>query len=119
MTVTDSHNLGDVLTMDTMSANREYVFGRAHNIVDGKKNFGTGKGRYINGSKRGKTKANAYIGMWDDHRQGFAVRVKAKPSGCRSKIGVKSGKEFIISYGSGYWARMRREKERREETRKR
>jgi hypothetical protein len=74
-------------------------------------------GRFINGSKPGLIKANVILGQFDYNKQAFPIRTKNKPKKCKDPIAVKKGEEFILTYGAGYWNRMRTMKRTFEEDR--
>jgi hypothetical protein len=67
--------------------------------------------RYINGTKNGE-KPNVYFGNLDI---GFEVPIKvitraeATKRGISKKktVGLRKGEELLISYGRGYWKRVK------------
>eukprot|EP01127_Copromyxa_protea_P015623 TRINITY_DN451_c0_g1_i14.p1 TRINITY_DN451_c0_g1~~TRINITY_DN451_c0_g1_i14.p1 ORF type:complete len:190 (-),score=14.16 TRINITY_DN451_c0_g1_i14:1795-2364(-) len=89
-----------------------YVLYRGGFFIDGRVKFGSrGKGRYINGTLKGQ-RPNVYFGSLDI---GFEVPIKvitrseATKRGISKKrtIGLRKGEELVISYGTGYWKRVK------------
>jgi hypothetical protein len=83
------------------------IDGRFHFADD--KNDGLGLGRFINASKRGENKANLKWGAWNENKQAFAIRTMYKGRQIAKKA-VRKGQEFFISYGSGYWRWVEKQK---------
>jgi hypothetical protein len=90
---------------DQIPKDRSYVVCKNGVYINGKFNFGSTKGRYMNNPPKG-TKANCTFG---NTTIGHFIQVKTvkKPSGTVNPIAVKKGQEFFIKYGSGYWRRSK------------
>ena len=109
---------GEVITMYTgkvyssrgdVPPKSNYVLFRGGFWIDGRTSFGTGLGRYINGTRGGR-KPNVYFGYT---KLGLEVPIKvltksmAKKKGIstQGEFGLLKNQEIFISYGCGYWKR--------------
>jgi hypothetical protein len=92
--------------------NSDYVLQRGGFWIDGAKGFKTGLGRYINDGTRNGKKPNVYFSYQSiGHEVPIKVltRSMAKKKGLSTDgdYGLLKGQELFITYGAGYWRRVR------------
>jgi hypothetical protein len=100
-------------TTEKLPRDQRYILQKNGMYIDGRVQFGKAKGRYINAPPPGK-KANARFG----HRRGkdadlghtVVIRAISRPRGVAKSrtVAIKKGEEILISYGNGYWNRLKK-----------
>jgi hypothetical protein len=95
-------------TKDKIPKDQSYILCKNGVYINGKFNFGSNRGRYMNNPPKG-TKANCVFGVTN---VGHFVEIKTrkKPPRTKNLIAVKKGEEFFLNYGSGYWRSKSRRK---------